>query len=152
MLNQLCIPGINVTWHVIFFSFLLEREREWKHAWVGESGKEAEGERESESERAREQESERARDGERGRMNLKQAPCLNKEPGTWLDPMSLGSWPAPKSWVRHSTNWATQEPLHMVCNLFHILWIQFPKFLLRNFVFMFMRDVVLLIFYYNIFV
>ena len=35
---------------------------------------------------------------------------LSVEPNMGLDPVTLGSWPEPKSRVRHSSDWATQAP------------------------------------------
>ena len=36
---------------------------------------------------------------------------LSTEPYVGLSLTTLRSWPEPKSWVRHSTDWATQAPL-----------------------------------------
>ena len=55
----------------------------------------------------RERERERERESHIGFM-------LSMEPNMSLDTRILGSWPEPKSRVKHSADWATQEPLHVL--------------------------------------
>ena len=55
---------------------------------------------------------ERGRNRKRKWENHKQASHSVRRP-TWVDLMTLRSWPQPKSTVDHLTNWATQASLQM---------------------------------------
>ena len=57
-------------------------------------------------------ERERVHKQERGaERETQEGPMVSVEHDAGLNPMTLGSWPKPKSRVERSTNWATQAPL-----------------------------------------
>ena len=75
---------------------------------------------EGETERERAQEP-GAGQRERERESQSQADSvMSVEPNTGLDPTTPGSWPEPKSRIRHSTYWATPAPIHV----YFQWWIQ----------------------------